>query len=418
MSEAVLLEKRARQWLERFDEADRPNAAKLLALVKLVPGDHLREEITTLLARRLADGETPVALFNESERRMWKGRPNRLFKEETRANGKGVGLKTTRAEGRAGPVLVPRQRNVDEKIGSEGVMANILTQFQKGRSKGVFLNPGPDTFRNNHIRRFILVTDFIGSGQRAATYLDSAWRNASVRSWWSRRSAGGLSFEVVAYAGTAEGITRLKRHPCQPEVHVVARCPTLRTIFPPSTAAVMEELCERYAETGTEPLGFGKTGALLAFDHGMPNNAPAVFWKPVRKGLPLFPGRTTVSNGSPFRVVTEEVREQERLQLAARLAEIGRPVPPIDVETIVLSALRRSPRHDEALSGRLGLTIEQVGEALEGLRRWGAIDANRQLTERGRLAIKRLAKSEREVALPKRATELYFPESLRMPRDF
>ena len=401
-----------------MDEADRPNAAKLLALVKLVPGDLLREEITTLLERRLADGETPVALFNESERRMWNGEPNRLFKETTRANGKGVGLKTTRAEGKAGPALVPRQRNIDEKIGSEGVMANILTQFEKGRGKDVVLSPGPDTFRKKRIRRLILVTDFIGSGKRATTYLNSAWRIASVRSWWSRRSVGGLSFEVIAYAGTAEGIARIERHPCRTKVHVILQCPTIRTIFPPTMAVVMEDLCERYAETETEPLGFGQTGALLAFDHGMPNNAPAILWRPVRKGAPLFPGRTTVSRGSPFRMVTKVMREQERLQLAARSAEIGKPVPPIDVETIVLSALRRSPRHDEALSGRLGLTLEQVDQALERLRGWGAIDANRQLTERGRLAVKRLAKSESKVPLPNGVSGPYFPESLRVPRDF
>lgn len=169
MSETVLHEERVRQWLEHFDEADRPNAGKLLALVKLVPGDLLREEITTLLERRLSEGKKPVALFNESERRMWKGSPNRLFEEETRANGKGIGQKTTRAEGKTGPALVPRQRSVDEKIGSEGVMANILTQFQKGRGKDVVLSPGPDTFRTRRIRRFILVTDFIGSGTRAET---------------------------------------------------------------------------------------------------------------------------------------------------------------------------------------------------------------------------------------------------------
>lgn len=418
MSEAVLNEGRVRQWLKRFDEADRPNAAMLLDLVKLIPGDLLREGMTTLLERRLADGETPVALFNESERGMRLGQPHRLFREKRRANGEGVGQKTTRAEGNVGPALVPRQRNIDEKIGSEGVMANILTQFQKGRSREVILSPGPDTFRKKRIRRFILITDFIGSGQRAETYLNSAWKIASVRSWWSRRSAGGLRFEVVAYAGTNEGIARVQKHPCRPEVYVAARCPTIRSIFLPSTAIVMEELCKRYADTGTEPLGFGETGALLAFDHGIPNNAPAIFWKSVGKEPPLFPGRTTVSRGSPFQVMTREAREQERLKLAARSTEFGPPVPPIDVETIVLSALRRSPRHNAALSGRLGLTLDQIDEALERLRGWGAIDANRQLTERGRLAIKRLARSNRKIALPIRSSDPYFPESLRVPRDF
>lgn len=52
-----------------------------------------------------------------------------------------------------------------------------------------------------------------------------------------------------------------------PRVHAVARCPTIRTIFPPPTPIMMENECERYPDAGSEPLGSGGTGARFAFDH-------------------------------------------------------------------------------------------------------------------------------------------------------
>ncbi len=417
MTKTFLSQVDATQWLDQFDAADRTDAAKLLALVRLVPSDLLRAEFIGLLEDRLARGKTPVGLFNESERRKWKGKPNRLFKEKKRANPAAKGKKIARAYGNAGPPLVPRQHYVDEEIGSEGVMANILTQFWKTHRQSVILSPGPDRFRRERIRRFILNTDFIGSGKRVEDYLNAAWRLGSVRSWWSRRGTGGLHFEVVAYAGTDEGIARVEKHPCQPQVFVVTRCPTIRTVFLPAHATVMEDLCTRYAPPGSEAFGFSKVGALLAFGHGMPNNAPVMFWKSTPKWRALFPERTTISTGSPFSVASSETLQKERLELASETVVVGPPIVPVDVETIVLSALRRSPRHAEAVSGRLGLDLPRVHDALKQIRQRGWIDEHQQLTERGRLVIKRLVKSETQTTLPKRPEELYFPESLRMPRD-
>ncbi|PJF08426.1 hypothetical protein [Pseudorhodobacter sp. MZDSW-24AT] len=418
MSKAVLIQSDATQWLDHFGISDRANAAKLLALVTLVPSDLLREKIIGLLEERLKSEPGPVALFNESERRKWKGEPNRLFKnEEKRANSARKGKRIVRTVGSRGPALVPQQRYIDELIGSEGVVGNILTQFRKTHQQNVFLSPGPDTFRSKCIRRFILVTDFIGSGSRIETYLDAAWRSTSVRSWWSRRGAAGLHFEVVAYAGTEAGIERVKRHPSQPQVFVEMRCPTIRTSFPPGEAARMEDLCIRHAPPDSKPLGFDEIGALIAFGHGMPNNAPAMFWKSTRLRRALFPERTTISAGSPFQSVSVQAHEEERLKLAAQTSVPARPIVPLDIETIVLSALRRSPRHAEAVSGRLGLELFRVRAAFVELRQRGWIDQYQQLTERGRVVVRRLANSEAQVVLPKLNEKPYFPESLRMPRD-
>ena len=413
----ILADANVRRWLDQFEDNDRPSVAKLTALIQLVSGDRLRRDLVRLLEERICADPTPVALYNESERRKWKGIPNRLFEETVRANPKRKGKKIWRVTGKVGPALVPRQRFVDERVGSEGVIANMLTQFAKQHARSVFLSPGPDTIRQRRVRRFVLVTDFIGSGTRAVTFLNAAWRLGSVRSWWSRRATSGMRFEVVAFSGTEGGIRAVQSHPSRPLVSVVTRCPTIEQAFLPAQARAVIDVCKRYAPTATDPLGFGGTGVLLAFDHGMPNNAPTIFWEKSRRWRPLFPGRTTIGSASPFNVVASEGDERKRLEVAARESVMGRPLGATSIEMVVLSALRRSPRHADAVSGRLGLDLTRVSEAFDQLRAWGWIDTHQQLTERGRYMVSRLAEVEVRKPLPPVENLHYFPESLRVPRD-
>ena len=135
-------------WLGQFDVADRSLAAKLVALIRLVPGNRFRNQMTVLLEERLKAGSTPIALFNETERQKWKGQPHRLFPEKTR---KRKGVSTTRACGNVGPALIPRQRYVHEQIGSEGVVSNILTQDTKGGVYKIFIG---GIFRSQLFLRF------------------------------------------------------------------------------------------------------------------------------------------------------------------------------------------------------------------------------------------------------------------------
>jgi len=87
------------------------------------------------------------------------------------------------------------------------------------------------------------------------------------------------------------------------------------------------------------------------------------------------------------------------------------------LETIILSALRRSPRHSEAISGRLGMNIDDVCEILDRLKGWGWINASHQLTERGRMVASRLIRQDRKSPLPQGDDTMYFPNELRAPRD-
>jgi len=414
---STIMQPLVKAWVDQFEETDRADAAILASLIRLVPGDAFRRDLTRVLEDRLRIGPNPVALYNETERKKWKGQPNRLFPETSRASKTQKGTKTVRAYGRVGPPLVPRQRQVAEEIGSEGVVANVLTQLHKRHRKSTLLNPGADIIREKRARRFVLVTDFIGSGDRVINYLNAAWRLRTVRSWWSRRSHSGLCFEVVAYAGTEAGVERVKDHASSPTVSLVTRCPTIQTVFPPGKAKQMNQLCHRYAPPGSKPLGYGEVGALLAFDHGMPNNAPSMFWKDARRWSALVPARASSTAGSPYQEPHTPEKERARIEASAKASDTGAILRPTSLETIILSALRRSPRHSEAISGRLGMNVDDVSEILDRLKGWGWINASHQLTERGRMVASRLIRQDRKSPLPQGDDTMYFPNALRAPRD-
>ena len=90
----------------------------------------------------------------------------------------------------------------DPQVGSEGLIASLITQLCRERRDQFLNHPGPDSIRRKKLRAFFLITDFIGSGERVCDYLTAAWRVASVKSWSSFHL---LRFEVIAYSATDKG---------------------------------------------------------------------------------------------------------------------------------------------------------------------------------------------------------------------
>lgn len=407
-------------WLAQFAPQDRGNAARLLAAVRDVSGDEFRDSMTELLTARIAAVPGHVALFVEAERGHRHGRAHRLFKEAE--------SKPRRAFGSAGPPVVQPLRTVDPEVGSEGLVANIVSQVHRQHRKRVSIHPGPDLIRSRHVRRFVLVTDFIGSGDRAFRYLDAAWRVRSVRSWWSARATKGLSFEVVAFSGTEAGRERVEAHPTRPTVHLVEGCPTVAGSFDvPADRERMVSLCAKYAPKGVslDWMGYGEAGALITFAHGMPNNAPILFWKASRSAkapwCPLYPERITSRRRKPLTAPGEvEAMTIDLWRITARqvLASPRFRSAPLALRdaVLVLLALNRFPFTPTALAARTRLKVERTNEALGRARRYGWIDNHCHVTERGRRELVRLALPVPE-RVPFEDASLYVPRSLRAPRS-
>lgn len=403
-------------WLSQFKPEDQDAAADLLRSMALVTRDKFAERLLDVIAACLEDGGTPIGLYVERELPHRKGVPHRLFKESQG--------KIKRAYG-VGPDPVKAVKPWVPDVGSEGLVAQIVSEFCRKHPKTAFNHPGPDQIRKHKVRRFVVVTDYIGSGKRAWTYLQAAWRVRSVRSWWSAKKKHGLHFEVIAYAASREGRRRVEDHPSQPNVRVATSCPTIRGSFGSSKRATIVDLCRRYSPVKDgDPMGFGSVGALIAFAHGVPNNAPLVLYKKGPNWSPLFPTRLTSGIRKDFEKdddTSEEIRNKLVNMRQKRLAESGwieTGKPHARATLMVLASLSQRPRHAEAISGRTGLTIIEVDDALRRALTYKWIDGRNRLTDEGHDQLSHLRKQGLKISpLPVEEEELYYPKMLRAPAE-
>lgn len=399
-------------WLGQFEPEDQPVAVALLRAMTLVSRDAFAEGLRALLLARLAKGNGPIGVYVEREVRHRHGVPFRLFKESK--------TKVRRAHGVGPPPVQPTQA-YDADVGSEGLVAQLVSEVCRAHSQQVFNHPGPDAIRKHRIRRFVLVTDFIGSGKRAHTFLQAAWRVRSVRSWWSGRATRGLSFEVVAYAATQTGRAVVERHPSRPEVHVVVGCPTLDTEF---SNGDLRKLCVKYSPVPPSvmpPTGYAHGGALIAFAHGVPNNAPLILHKRGYGWAPLFPARVTSATRQHFSTAqdAEAVRTHLFEMRQARLAEAGQVAgakPHAQNLLMVLAASSRPPRGAEAISRKTGLTVIEVEAALKAALKNDWVDGQYRLTDIGHAQLQQARKAPPDDPLPTEAPPFYYPSSLRAPQ--
>lgn len=266
-------------------------ALVLLESLRLVSHAEFADGIRSLILDQAQACDGPVGLYAEREVRSQKGIPDRLFKEHSRRKSK------RRAYGMGPQPVLPRHRKRPE-VGSEGLVAQLITDLCRAFPDLFRSHPGPDVIRRDRVRAFFLVTDFIGSGNRVSKYLTAAWRLRTVKSW---ASLGLLRFEILAYSGTEAGLRAVSRHRSSPKSSVVLPCPTVTASFAGrasrvSSAQVRRWCCAFDPVDGdpVESLGYDGCGALIAFAHGIPNCAPRILHKRGRRRWkPLFPGRST-----------------------------------------------------------------------------------------------------------------------------
>lgn len=420
---SLLNEPTVHHWIAQFKSPeDKALAQSLLANVMTVTANEFIEGMSNLLRQRLQLHNDTVGLFIESERlhrtsrRTNRREPNRLFKQSTG--------KRKRASG-SGPAVVNTQNNPKKQVGSEGLIAQLATEIMREFGSRICINPGPDRIRKigSPVRRFILLTDFIGSGDRVSAYLQSAWRVNSVRSWWSRRSVAGLSFEVVAYSATSKGLAYAQKHPCKPTVNVVSACPTIKERFKDlKDQARIIDLCQRYPVVAADDpvLGYGETGALIAFHHGIPNNTPGIFWMKTRTWKPLFKNRVTSNLRHTFSA--DKVAQEKSVDILGALglqpqhaAVVKRLSSKLSNELLVAASIRLSPRTLFAISARSGLSLCDVCNILMDLEIRGLIDDSHRLTTTGKAWLSNIFVVRKSQNVPVTNFCPYYPTQLRAP---
>jgi hypothetical protein len=398
-------------WLGQFEAKDQVAAEAMLRAMALVSGDTFRNRLRELVLHRMRRSAEPVGLYAERELHRQKGVPDRLFKETRTKKRRAFGL---------GPQPVRPTKGYDPEVGSEGLVAQLVTELCREHRGRLLNHPGPDAIRKNRIRRFIVLTDFIGSGRRARDYIQAAWRVRSVRSWWSLKL---LRFEVLAYAATPDGRRHVEAHACKPSVYVVSGCPTIDTL-PRQLRSQVQGMCIRYDPVDHDPvesLGFAGGGALIAFAHGVPNNAPRILHKRSSNWAPLFPARVTAGTRSHFDERHDAAAVAERLLgMRQRRLALGPWLHSASAQAralfLLLGALGHGPRTDEVLSRKTGLTILEIQRWLLVAAEQGWIDSNRRLTDQGYGELEHARRRGRlEKPLQPSREPFYYPNSLRAP---
>ena len=400
-------------WLSQFDLADQPAASLLLTSIQTVSADEFTAGLTTALNVFKAANNGPIALYSERHIRRWRGEPNRLFKE-TRT-------KHRRAFG-DGPAPVPAGHAARRETGSEGLIATLITGWVRDDENRLFDHPGPDLIREHKIRHHVVVTDFIGSGKRIRDNLDSVWRLRSSRSW---HSYGLMSYGVLAFSGTVQGIETVERHRTRPVIQLHQGCPTLGHL-PAGDQYMIEQLLSRNGphprvEYKT-PLGYQNGGTLILFDHGIPNNAPLILHEKTKTWTPLFPKRSAVSQrlqqvrGERLEDIQKALAQlrEKRLAASPRLAGLA-----MDEQNrvLILACLKRRPRIPLVVSARTNIPLQLVEAIISQAQNDGLVDGCLKLTDKAYLAFDYLRRKDVEKPpLAKTNESFYCPSRLRPPR--
>jgi hypothetical protein len=401
-------------WLSQFDPAAQGDMVKMLQAMRLVTRDHFADSIRTRLLQVSDRTKGRIGLYVEREIPPKKSPPAPLFQQSE--------VKPRRA---FGPGPGPIQPAVDQPgdVGSEGIVAQLVSELCRELPDKFVSHPGPDALRSKKkpIKSLILVTDLIGSGERAERYLNAAWRVFSFKSWWSGRRSNGLTFDIVAYAATASGKSRVLSHRLSPCVRLVTECPTIDTAFDAEQATVIKRICAQYnPHAGTaDVLGYQNTGALIAFAHGAPNNCPRILHKSSASWTPLFARRVTAATRSEFPNELDQQEIQQRLvnMRHKRLSEghdWSRAAKGTLETYLVLAALSHPPRTIEVVARRTGLTFLETESFLFKAIANAWVDKHYRLTDQGQAHL-RAAKKKRRVALPVGSVKMYYPSALRVP---
>ncbi len=395
----------AKTWLNQFGDAERPVAATLVDEILLVGADEFRRGLRQLLDQVLSerrDGR-PLALYAEREIETEEGRILPIFGKPGACRATGLG-----------PAPVLFDPKVPE-VGSEGAIATLITSYQRLHGDDVLDHPGPDLLRERRAGPMVIVADFIGSGTRVWEMLEAFRLVRSIRSW---RSYHCVDFFVVAYTGTEEGLRFVRKHPLRPRMLTAVGCPTVEQAFRGNQRDAVRRLCLAYPPEFMFPMGFGGSSSLVAFEHGIPDNAPALLHSDHGDWKPLFPNRSSLAVPSAFPASNRQgliARSEEMLRIrdAERYLADSRGRRWIQT-MLVLAAIDEGAKTRDLISARTRLSLRTVKETLEFTRitRWTSASGVLTILGRAELQILRRRRAKAPV-LPTAHKPFYYPTQLR-----
>lgn len=310
--------------------------------------------------------------------------------------------------------------------GSESRIVHIIRQLCKSNPQKYLNHPTIESLKNNKSDAIIFVDDFIGSGGRVLDFLDSFWREPTIVSWLSGKQ---INFHVVAYSGTEGGISLVEKHKSKPNIHIFRDAPSFDSLaWDKELKNRVRNLCQKYGRIANKKrknmwFGYKEGMAAIIFEHGCPNNTPAILWEPNFKGSGwkgLFPNRTISSSvasvfpseivrGDPVQILVNA--GQKKLANSGALVRRGTAG---QIILIILALIAKGQRKRSTLSFATGLNAEECERIIKACIKWNFITVQKRLTAKGLAEINaaRKVKAERLIVLDK-GSDYYYPKQLR-----
>lgn len=421
-------------WKAQFtDQMDSSLASEILKKFKFVSASEFRTDLHSHILRTIP-ASAKAAFFIERElqlvHRKWQYKQSSGYKVKNRFMGKiAVGMYQEKSSSRgkglpkrwtiSGSPLpaVKSSQNLTQDIGSEGVVATLVSKVCKTAPSRLVLHPHTNALADMQVQYLVIVTDFIGSGTRTKQMLDSLWRLASVRSW---KSAGFVKILVICYSATDYGYEEVIKHPCEPKIAKVCACPTIFNSFPRKKALAVEELCGRFPPDSDSPLGYKSTGALIAFEHSCPNNVPAMFIDS-KPGVwnALFPKRIT-DNQSVSQLICPsysskvDALDTLKCEKIAKHTAFSASTQDQQAVIVLLVAVYRGRRHTHEIVTACGMPLVQVTKAWESAAEQGLLTKAGRLSYAGYTLLQTLlSPSSLHPTVAISQNKNYYPSSLR-----
>ncbi len=351
----------SQKWLARFHSSgDRALAAQLLNQLKLVSAREFEAGIETALIELQTRLKATIAVYpvgpaipdDIAGYDQFTGGISRVENSQTREVG--------------------RRR----KYGSEDRVGHVLTKLQERFKRGtgastIECQPTLNQLKTQGIRHIVLVDDVCGSGTRIADYWKTIPRR--IKSLLSLKSA---ELWIVLYAITPLGKAAISEvmpnFPLSNHLITVLPDADLRKLLTPE----LRTLCVNYAKQfGMSSSGLGYRGSTcsVVFEHGCPNNLPAIFWAKCKGWEGLFPNRSIPhemrscfdEDGSERAI--EALWRVNQPQLALSLLDALDHAEPLTSEQrMLLSMLGLSLRGvlETDLASRLMITISETKKLL------------------------------------------------------
>jgi hypothetical protein len=399
----LTLTARGATWLEQFDASDRETAGELLDSLTLISHNEFERALTGLISDEASQLDGPAALFATRE-----FDPTESYFQED-------GLPINAVAG-------------GSDLGSEARVAAIIRNLSRAEPKKYLNHPTIEEMRTTRCRGLFVVDDFIGSGERTTDFLSSMWLNTTLRSW---RSLHLASICAIAYAATELGRRRVERAKGKPKVCLERDCPTFHDM--PWTRARRRKvfsLMSRYGSRTSCPgfsLGYEETAAALIFEHGCPDNCPAILWAPPNTNArwqPLFPTRSILpaeASAFPSEILRPDPARimmqagQRRLAQSGALSSRGAIGSTV---LLVLGLAAKGIRTRAALAHATGLPAADCGKLFERCVQWGLLTPTLRLTPAGAAELDYARQSTtRQNKVPSRGVDSYYPQQLRRPVD-